>query len=452
MTANNLWKGVQALFIELFVYSSIWMAGVIASVTLYTQTVLLSKKVLLAAPLTSFDFNPVIAVFVEGVVIYTADHLRDLKKQETADVNNIHKRRLSFRKTWMKLLCVGGTCTLIYIFFISSWVVVALFLSHIFLGLLYAMPLSRLRFPHHPSINIHGATHLIPVQTGIQFRLKDIAFLKSFYVAACVTFMTVAAPIAFFSMGTTAIPWGAMLQLSLFIFTTSLIIENLQDCRDIRDDWKNGTKTLPVGMGIRRTKLFLIYVNALYSLVHLLLPLLPNVIPSLANVEVIELRAEMVIVTVFCSIAIVYFTFDTPRFLFSVLLETIYLLPIILFVLFTIMDISPFFPNPKYAPISLTSIWLVTVCFVSNIGLFIAYAASNRDVVHVPNITTGKQGTQVVFFFMFFTLAVGTIMLLVLMTQIIAQQKSITALAVCLTVIGFYSLWFALRRDRQSSR
>ena len=110
---------------------------------------------------------------------------------------------------------------------------------------------------------------LVPLLTGIVYsasifsvfgipRLKDIFIVKSLLVALSWTIMVTLIPAIWFS-------WNFVILLSIFLFffIKSFVNTILFDVRDIKGDIENQIKTIPVVIGLPRTRQVLLAIQSL---------------------------------------------------------------------------------------------------------------------------------------------------------------------------------------------
>merc|ERR1711870_27260 len=137
------------------------------------------------------------------------------------------------------------------------------------------------------------------------------------YVSFCVVFMAVAAPAAYNPDLLTGFSASALLRMIMVILSISFTIENLQDLRDIREDKEAGVVTLPSGLGAECTSKIL-----LLSQVSCILSQF-----GMAALSILPLRLDMLLLHVLCMVCAISFNETTPRYLFQVILEPLYVSP-----------------------------------------------------------------------------------------------------------------------------
>ncbi len=106
-----------------------------------------------------------------------------------------------------------------------------------------------------------GIAYSIPLlPAGCRYRrLKDVPLVKNLLVAGAW-----AVPVACLPAACTGAPFGMMtLVVGLLFFLLSFINSTVFDIRDVAGDADSGVRTLPVMLGIRRTKMLLTVLNLL---------------------------------------------------------------------------------------------------------------------------------------------------------------------------------------------
>ncbi len=104
-----------------------------------------------------------------------------------------------------------------------------------------------------------GIAYSIPLlPAGCRYRrLKDVPLVKNLLVGGAW-----AVPVACLPAACTGAPFGMMtIVVGLFFFLLSFINSTVFDIRDVAGDADSGVRTLPVMLGIRRTKMLLSVLN-----------------------------------------------------------------------------------------------------------------------------------------------------------------------------------------------
>lgn len=271
-------RTARAAFLEVFVHSTLWMSFSLASLVLFIQ--------LECGGVGELDIRPFWAGASESVAVYTLDHLRDLSKSKArGDGAGVPRYRTRLLRALFTASLVGFVASVAAM---RSWRVLAILSGHLALCFTYA----KLK--------------------------RRMPYMKAVYVSLCVVYMAAAAPAAY-SPGLLAAPGAAALaRLLLLIFGISFTIENLQDMRDIREDRAVGIVTLPSGLGVERTARVLLALQALAVVVHC----------GLAWAAALPLRLDLLLLYACCGLCTLYFQEHTPRSLFQVLLEPLYVAPL----------------------------------------------------------------------------------------------------------------------------
>ena len=215
-----------ASFLHLFVYSSVWVAGALASIALFTCHVL-------GIP----HWEPAAVVFASGMFIYNLDHIADARVQEIPDA--IAQRY--FRHPLVLLLLVGAAVATGGLVGQAPTAAQWVFSGYASIGLLYGLPILP-----------------TPTPTGLRWRrLKEIPWIKGWLVASSITAGTVALPLAW-----SGAAWSLdHLPLAVFVLVFSATNTHMFDVRDLASDTSSGVHTLPVAVGVRRTKQALVLLN-----------------------------------------------------------------------------------------------------------------------------------------------------------------------------------------------
>ncbi|CAE8639540.1 unnamed protein product, partial [Polarella glacialis] len=262
-----------AVFLELFVHSTLWMSFCLASLVPFVQLECAAQ----------LDWQPFWAAACESVSVYTLDHLRDIRKATASTGSN--KRPLNqgglarHRRTFLRVLLGAGLAGFVgSLLAARSWRVTLTFGGHILLCFAYA----KLK--------------------------KSMPYLKAFYVSLCVLFMAVAAPSAYAPSLLTALSAGALLRMLVLIFSVAFTVEHLQDLRDVREDREAGVVTLPSGLGPSNARRLLVAIQAACLLAHFMATWLDPTLP---------LRLELFGVHALCGLCAVFFRSTTRHFKFQ---------------------------------------------------------------------------------------------------------------------------------------
>ncbi|CAL1129811.1 unnamed protein product [Cladocopium goreaui] len=283
---RKVWSTADA-FLELLVYTTLWMSFSLASLVPFVQLECGMK----------IDGRPFWAAASESIAVYTLDHLRDISKatKSTGEHKMIFRQGCFHRRLFLlrALLAVSILALASSLLAARSWIVSLTFIGHVLLCAAYA-------------------------------KLKPrMPYCKAFYVSICVVFMAVAAPCAYAPTLLSSLGGATFWQLLLLIFSVALTVEQLQDIRDVDEDLEAQVVTLASGLGQRRARQLLLLFQAASLSLHIL-------IMQRAH---LPLRPHFLAVHVACGLCSMGFTSETPRSLFQVLLEPLYALPLLATVL-----------------------------------------------------------------------------------------------------------------------
>ena len=141
------------------------------------------------------------------------------------------------------------------------------FSTKILLGLIILFP---------PLIVILYSTKMLP--SLINNRLKDIFLIKNFTTAFTWSFVTTALPVVYFSQANLNL---SVLIVFSFVFFKVFLNNITFDIRDIEGDSKKGIDTLPVKLGVSKTKALLTFLN-LCSFLIIIIPTFFQILPPKA--------------------------------------------------------------------------------------------------------------------------------------------------------------------------
>lgn len=109
-------------------------------------------------------------------------------------------------------------------------------------------------------------SYLLPLISGVMYslpmlpngvRLKDVLFAKNIVIAASIALSTILLLLVSYGR------WMPVTLLVCFLFIKLFINTVLFDVRDVVGDSQQGIRTLPVALGVRRTKILLLGMNTL---------------------------------------------------------------------------------------------------------------------------------------------------------------------------------------------
>ena len=271
-------------FLEVVVFSSVWIAAGLASLTLFSAHVL-------GLP---FDLRPALLVFFSGLFIYNLDHIADSKVEGIPD----EYAAWFFQRRSVGVLLVGSAIATGLMVSMAPQPAKWAFGVYCSIGLLYGLPL----VPHRTAEG-----------WGRQ-RLKDIPGVKAWLVALAMTVGGLALPLGWTaSRGLDATAW--YLAIFMFVFNTHIF-----DVRDMENDRKVGVVSLPIQAGLKRTKMALVAMN---------LAVLGVMMWGWFD-GVTGPHPEVVVC---CALTVLYVMLvreDTPRDVYSILVDGCFFLPALL--------------------------------------------------------------------------------------------------------------------------
>jgi len=265
------------VFLEMFVYSTLWMAISLASLVPFVQ---------LVCGMT-LDMRPFWTAAFEGLFVYSLDHLKDTLKSKGSQSLPEGRRKL-------RLLLLGA---------LLVFAAVALACS--------------LMAAHSPLVTLTFLGHMMLCVGYVKLK-RLMPYGKAFYVSACVLFMALAAPCACAPALLNSLTGASFLQLVLLLVSVSQTVEQLQDLRDLEEDKEAQVVTLASGLGEYKARQFLLRFQAVSLFLHFFLM-------QWARLPV---RPHFLVVHLACCVCAISFNRQTPRTLFQVLLEPLYLLPL----------------------------------------------------------------------------------------------------------------------------
>ncbi len=223
-TPRNSDLNIRSLF-DTLLYSSLYLC--IAAISMvYLSSVLQDIPLSLAAGLIMF------------LVTFSVYNL-NRKTDEIEDAIN-HSRRYAFTKKYAKVLMDASIAAYALAFLIAGMhgiVAVAITAIPLVNGILYSIPF---------------------LPGGFRYRrLKDIPFVKNFIVG-----LAWAVPVALLPVACTGFSTGRMTMITgFFFFLLSFVNSTVFDIRDVKGDAESGVQTIPVILGVRRTRILLSVMN-----------------------------------------------------------------------------------------------------------------------------------------------------------------------------------------------
>lgn len=233
--------------LNLIAYSNIYLALGAASLA-YASSVLLIGKI---------EFLSILIVFLMTFSIYTMNRKTDISE----DLINHPERAEFFRKSGKVLfiLAIFSYLSVFIVTFLRGGLAFLPPLIVLIFGFLYSFP-------------------WIPKKIGKTYRrLKDIIVIKNLTVSVMWALTSVLLPIFYIF---SPFSYSVFILFSFVIFR--LVINTiLFDARDMEGDKKENVRTIPVSLGIKKTKSLLYFLNIIISVI-IILSVLYGVLPILA--------------------------------------------------------------------------------------------------------------------------------------------------------------------------
>ncbi len=271
--------------LENVVYSSAWLAAGLASLTFFVSHAL------------SVDagWSPAALVFASTLLIYNLDHLADTHVQESRD----QRANAFMRRRGVGLVALSGLATL------------ALFIA--------APAAARWVFGAYTTVGALYGVPVVPARRGgrwVRIRLKEVAGMKGWLVGASIVTAVVGLPLAWAGAATPLL--ALPLALFLFIFTASNV--HMFDVRDLDSDREAGVSTLPLQLGVLRTRQLLVLLNLAVSAMALVTGLAPA-------------HPELLIGAALTISYVLSLSARTPRAVYGILVDGCFFAPILLTIL-----------------------------------------------------------------------------------------------------------------------
>ena len=271
-------------FLNLLIYPSIWVAGAIASLGIFTQRLLGLDS----------NWQPIGLIFVTALIPYNLDRIFDSYVQKIPD----NKAQVFFRQPniWV-LLLIAIAATAIFLY--NAPLTVRYVSIAGIIPLLYGTPL----FPWKN-------------KSGWQwYRLKDLPGSKAWIVGSILTYAVIALPLAYAGARFDAVAVLATLFMFVFIVNNS----HTFDIRDLQSDLEKGVVTLPIMTGVRGTKIILTAMNLLMLLV----------IIGAWVTNLMTYHPEIILATAINIIYVWMVNTDTPRWVYSIWIEGCLFVPLL---------------------------------------------------------------------------------------------------------------------------
>ena len=215
-------------FISLLTNTSVFLA-LGAALLVYTSSIFLG---------VNFSLGIAAIAFFMCLAMYNLNRLTDLKEDNVS-----HPKRTTFVLRYRKVLIFFSMISLLIAFYISYIEnVYLIFLSVLLLAISYSVKLLPKRFNYR--------------------RLKDMPLVKNITIAF--TWVLITSVLVFF-YSNTHLSFSVGF-ISIFIFIRLFINTVIFDSRDMTGDRKGEIRTIPLIMGLRRTKILLYALNTILGL------------------------------------------------------------------------------------------------------------------------------------------------------------------------------------------
>ena len=147
------------------------------------------------------------------------------------------------------------------------------------------------------------------------YRLKDIPGSKAWIVGSILTYAAIALPMAY--VGAQVDLLAALLTLFMFVFIVTN--SHIFDIRDVKSDRQKGVITLPIMAGVKGTKIILTAMNVLMLLTMI----------GAWILDIMAYHPEMILATVVNLVYIWMVNTDTPRWVYTILIESFLFVPLL---------------------------------------------------------------------------------------------------------------------------
>lgn len=218
-------------FLRLVVWSSVWAAAAIASLSLFAQHAL-GLEVDWLAPAT---------IFASALFIYNLDHIVDSRVQQIDD----REAQGYFRHPALVVLTGLAALATAGLLWLAPPAAQLIFVGYATIGVLYGLPLVP-----DPRAGV-----------GRWWRLKDLPMSKGLLVGTAVSWGTVGMAVACSGASLDAELLAAAVFTGAFTFVFVSSNTHVSDIPDLASDLRAGVRTLPATLGIRQTRRTLVAVN-----------------------------------------------------------------------------------------------------------------------------------------------------------------------------------------------
>ncbi len=269
-----------------FVDTALWTAVTLAVLPLIASH-------LLAIPLS---MQPSAVIFASGLLIYNLDHFADTYREAAS----ADQWTGGIGRNCLGALVVASGLTLAFFLWSAPPAVGRVVVGYGLIGILYGLPVFPMR------LREGGYTWL---------RLKDVPGFKAAIVAGSITFAAVGLPLAYGH----DVPLATVGPVALFIWVMVVSNAIMCDVGDLRADRLTGVRTLPVMVGVRRTRMAVVLLD---------LVLLALFAWGWAS-GMVEPHPEVVVAGSLVVLYVLLVTEDTPKHVLSFALDGCSFVPLI---------------------------------------------------------------------------------------------------------------------------
>lgn len=223
---GDSWQDLYHWLLVILIYPNVWVAAGITSLVFFVEGVLDLQV----------GWQPCLLIFSLALVPYNLDRVVDTVVQAIPD----SKAQSFFHKpTPFLIILIASLIAGVLLFQAPQSVLIVS--SGGIIPLIYGVPL----FPLHRE------------GSWKWYRLKDIPGSKAWIVAGVITYAVVGVPLAYAQESPDLSAWLVTLFVFVFVATNS----HLFDIRDVVSDQQKGVLTLPLILGVHRTRIFFSLLN-----------------------------------------------------------------------------------------------------------------------------------------------------------------------------------------------
>ncbi len=275
-------KSILLQFIQNYiVHTSIWEALGITSILVYSAY----------AQNIELPFPAYLMVFLTVLFVYTLDRIWD-SSGANSSTNNVEKYYNS--KISKIVVVISGLFSVVLLTTLPIAMTFTV-LSYCSIGIVYGL--------------------VLPIRKGKYIRLKDISGAKALIVGMAISVSMTLMPIAY----------TGEFDIILAFFVFGVILLNIIpqtimcDIRDIEEDKRLGTPSIPILIGVKKTKWVLYILNIL--ILVMLIVFLPYISSVVAIITIVIVMTSMLYIKLFdehSSAALMSLTIDGAVLLYAI--------------------------------------------------------------------------------------------------------------------------------------